>query len=106
MSKPQETVDYKLIESSEHEDKYLIQLIKGRYSDVVYEYGNVSFHEEKKQLRIAFDYTIHETPIDIVSEELKTDPEFKNEISQILGSILSTQEFKITNGKSGPTDIK
>lgn len=89
-----ETIDYKLIESIDSEDHYCVQILKGKYTDVVYKYGAVKFREEKKQLRISFDYEITETPIDISEESLKNNPEFKEHMSNILNSILCN-DFKI-----------
>lgn len=95
MNNPRETVDYKLIESPDIQDQYDVQILKGEYTDVIYKYGSVSFKEEKKQLRILFDYEIIETPINLISENLKSDPKFKELISNILGAILSTGEAKL-----------
>jgi len=89
-----ETVDYKLIESIDSENQYHVQIIKGKYTDVIYKYGSVKFHEEKKQLRVSFDYEIIENPIDISEESLKKNPEFKEHMGNILNSILCN-DFKI-----------
>jgi len=91
----QETKDYKLVESLK-DNYFQIQLLSGKFSDVIYKYGKVSFHEEKKQLRISYDYEIIETPIDISEDELRVNSEFTNHIANVLNSILLTENnFKI-----------
>lgn len=97
MSSLQENKDYKLVEADD--EHFLINLISGEYADVTYKYGHVRFTEEKNQLRIAFDFEIQDTPVEISEEDLKSDADFKKHISDILGNILSTEtNFIIGNG--------
>jgi len=83
----EENTDYKLVELEEDEH-FQIKLLSGKFSDTLYKYGKVSFHEEKNQLRISFNYEILETPLGIVAEDLKISQEFKGHISDVLNSIL------------------
>jgi hypothetical protein len=85
-----ENKDYQLIET-EGDEHFQIKLLSGKFSDTIYKYGKVSFHEEKNQLRISFNYEIVESPLDMVSKDLKVNSEFKKHISDILNDILLSE---------------
>lgn len=77
--------NFELLEE-DYENNQLIRLTSEKYSGIIYSYGRVNLIEEDDQLRIQFEYDIHENPIGILNE---TD--FRNTIGDILVDLMDQQ---------------
>ena len=86
---------YHFVSSNEEEKKWtgikLTDLV-GKYSDIVYQYGKVSFGEETDngEMPLTFHYDVI-LSADIDEQELQEDLEFKNLLGDILVDILEKQ---------------
>ena len=66
---------------------------EGTYKDVIYTYGKVSPIEESENLRLKFEYNIHENPT-----KQNTD---SSDFINVIGDILAIEVEKDNNGNSG-----
>ena len=68
---------------------------EGKYKDVIYTYGKVSWTEDKEsdKLRLKFEYNVHENP-----NRCNTD---SGDFIDTIGDILAIEVEKDTNGDSG-----
>ena len=72
-----------------YKGQQLIKLTSGKFSGIIYSYGEVSFVEEDDQARLKFDYDIHYSCDDLVS---KLDMEdFPTVIGNILVDLITEQ---------------
>ena len=77
----------------------LIQLTSSDYSGIIYTYGRVRLLEEDDQLRVQFEYDIHENPVGVL------DPgKFRNHIGDILIDLLEENLLKNNVVYTGGTD--
>ena len=79
---------YELLDE-ENNGNQLIQLTSSEYSGIIYTYGRVRLLEEDDQLRVQFEYDIHENPVGVL------DPgKFRNHIGDILIDLLEENLLK------------
>ena len=65
-----------------------IKIIRGEYSDTIYQYGKVKFEEESDgAIYLRFVYNVLESPLG--KEELEKSSQFKDYIGDILVNIIS-----------------
>jgi hypothetical protein len=77
----------------------LIELTSGKYSGIIYSYGKVEFEEMENQLKLKFDYHIHDDyGINVIQEE------FKQEIGNILVDLIEQNLAKNSIVYSGGID--
>lgn len=83
------TETYKLVER-ETSDLYSVQITSGPFKGVIFTYGKVSFREGENGIPVlSFQYKIEESPLP--SDLLKSIPEFKNTLGDILHDMLEAQ---------------
>ena len=65
---------------------YSIKIKKGRYKNVIFTFGKVTFNENKERdsLNIDFQFVVEEGNNRYSKEDLKTSAKFKNYIADIL----------------------
>ena len=87
--------DYKFVESNEIEF-YGIQLLTGKWKDVLYVYGKVKITEQPELdlATLGFTYNIQD-PAEFEADDLINDPEFKNYLGAVLQHIM---EDSLDNG--------
>lgn len=84
MNKLKEGIDYEMV--VEDDRNIYFKILKGKYKDVVYQYGNVRIDQnEEKDLVVNFSYGIKASPIKV--EKLEDD-DFKNYIGDILFEVV------------------
>jgi hypothetical protein len=77
----------------------LIKLLSNEYSGIIYTYGRVRLLEEDDQLRVQFEYDVHENPVGVL------DPtKFRNHIGDILIDLLEENLLKNNIVYTGGTD--
>ena len=88
------TVKYSYMENPKN-DLTGFKISEGQYKDVVYTYGKVQPIEDKEKdnLRLKFEYTIHENP-----NQSDTN---SNDFINTIGDILAIEVEKDNNGNSG-----
>ena len=86
MNNLHENIDYKFVIPEDDNNLIHIQVLKGRYENIVYSYGKVSMDESdnKDEAYLSFEY-------DIIEENNIVDDGFKDYIGDILVSILTKQ---------------
>ena len=77
----------------------LIQLTSKEYSGIIYTYGRVRLLEEDEQLRVQFEFDIHENPVGFVDRD-----KFRNHIGDILIDLLDENLLKNNVVYTGGTD--
>lgn len=83
-----ESVDWEYIFPEDKDTTVNIKILKGEFKDVVYQYGKVRFEKgEGDDIFLAFVYNIVESPFE---QPLETNDKFKNEIGDILVTILES----------------
>ena len=90
--------NYELLDE-DYNGNQLIKLTCNPYSGIIYTYGRVRLLEEDEQLRIQFEYDIHENPVGIIERE-----KFKNHIGDILVDLLDENLLKNNIVYTGGTD--
>lgn len=77
-----------------------IRILKGKFKDVVYQYGKVGFDEQPDgAVYLKFIYNIVDSPYP--KANLEEDMEFKNHIGDILTTIISQNLGKGLNDEFG-----
>ena len=79
---------YELLDE-DYNGNQLIQLTSKEYSGIIYTYGRVRLLEEDEQLRVQFEFDIHENPVGFVDRD-----KFKNHIGDILIDLLEENLLK------------
>lgn len=92
--------DYTFVEKEDSE-LYSIKILSGPYSGVIYTYGVVSIKEGGGTATLKFDFRIEENNGHV---ELDNHSEFKNQIGDILVSILEDQQAQIGNATKPTSD--
>lgn len=88
MNEYKEGVDYEFVIPADKETTINIRVLKGLYSDTVYQYGKVKFSDgEDGAIYLQFVYNVLETPLE--KNSLEKDMTFKNFIGDILVGIMS-----------------
>jgi hypothetical protein len=87
--------DFKFVEK-ETSDFYSIEILTGKWKNVIFTYGRVSVVEDAAQQNavLKFDYKIEELG-KFKEDELNTSTKFRNHIGDILVNILSNSESNI-----------
>lgn len=80
--------NYELLDE-DYVGNQFIKLTSKEYSGIIYTYGRVRLLEEEDQLRVQFEYDIHENPVGFVDRE-----KFKNHIGDILVDLLDENLLK------------
>ena len=62
-----------------------VVVLEGKYRDMVWEYGKVSF-DEGENLNLSFDYSIHENP-----NNIKPSDELHNFMGELLVDIIKSE---------------
>ena len=89
---------YELLDEDNNGNQ-LIELTSSEYSGIIYTYGRVRLLEEEDQLRVQFEYDIHENPVGSL------DPtKFRNHIGDILIDLLEENLLKNNVVYTGGTD--
>ncbi len=73
---------YELLDE-DYNGNQLIKLTSNEYSGIIYTYGRVRLLEEEDQLRVQFEFDIHENPVGFVDRD-----KFRNHIGDILIDLL------------------
>ena len=98
--------DYKLVYKNDS-NLYSIQILSGKYKDVIFTYGKVNVKEDKEndQCKISFDWKLEEKPEEI-TEDLNASSNFQNYIGDILRDTLieGFNARKHTNNNTENTD--
>jgi hypothetical protein len=89
---------YELLDE-DHNGNQLIKLTSSEYSGIIYTYGRVRLLEEDDQLRIQFEFDIHENPVGFVDRD-----KFRNHIGDILVDLLEENLLKNNVVYTGGTD--
>jgi len=89
---------YELLDE-DYNGNQLIQLTSNEYSGIIYTYGRVRLVEEDDQLRVQFEFDIHENPVGFVDRD-----KFKNHIGDILIDLLEENLLKNNIVYTGGTD--
>ena len=89
---------YELLDE-DYNGNQLIQLISKEYSGIIYTYGRVRLLEEDEQLRVQFEFDIHENPVGFVDRD-----KFRNHIGDILIDLLDENLLKNNVVYTGGTD--
>ncbi len=89
---------YELLDE-DYEGNQLIRLTSNQYSGIIYTYGRVRLLEEDDQLRVQFEYDIHENPVGFVDASI-----FRNHIGDILIDLLEENLLKNNLVYTGGTD--
>ena len=80
--------NYELLDE-DYDGNQLIKLTSSEYSGIIYTYGRVRLLEEDDQLRVQFEYDVHENPVGVL------DPaKFRNHIGDILIDLLEENLLK------------
>lgn len=80
------TDKYEVIFREGQEENALIRVLKGKFANFVYEYGQVSVNERTDgDLKVSFTYELKEAP---QSFEPKDEPAEKKEFEEMAGNIL------------------
>lgn len=88
MNQYKEGVDFNYVIPESENTTVGIKILKGEFSDTVYQYGKVKFQEEEDgAIYLQFIYNVLETPLN--KEDLEKSSEFKNYIGDILVNIMS-----------------
>lgn len=88
MNQFKEGVDFNYVIPESENTTVGIKLLKGEFSDTVYQYGKVKFQEEEDgAIYLQFIYNVLESPLN--KEELEKSSEFKNHIGDILVNIMA-----------------
>lgn len=88
MSELLEDIDWGYIIPKDEGTTVHIKILKGKFKDVVYQYGKVGFDEQEDgSVYLKFIYNIVESPTD--KDDLEKSMEFKNHIGDILSTIIS-----------------
>lgn len=82
------SVIYELLDE-DYVGNQLIKLTSDGYSGIIYSYGKVDFVEEGYQLRLKFEYDIHENPVGFLEAD-----KFKNYIGDILVELIESGLMK------------
>lgn len=93
MIKPYELLD------EDSNGNQLIELTSNQYSGIIYTYGRVRLLEEDDQLRVQFEYDIHENPVGFVDRD-----KFRNHIGDILIDLLEENLLQNNIVYTGGTD--
>ena len=84
----EEGVDFNYVIPETEDTTVGVKILNGEYLDTVYQYGKVKIEEEKDgAIYLRFIYNVLETPLD--KSVLESSSEFKNQIGDILVSIMS-----------------
>ena len=89
---------YELLDE-DYNGNQLIQLTSKEYSGIIYTYGRVRLLEEDEQLRVQFEFDIHENPVGFVDRD-----KFRNHIGDILIDLLEENLLKNNVVYTGGTD--
>ena len=89
---------YKLLDE-DYMGNQLIELTSKEYSGIIYTYGRVRLLEEDDQLRVQFEFDIHENPVGFVDRN-----KFRNHIGDILIDLLEENLLKNNVVYTGGTD--
>ena len=89
---------YKLLDE-DYMGNQLIELTSKEYSGIIYTYGRVRLLEEDDQLRVQFEFDIHENPVGFVDRD-----KFRNHIGDILIDLLEENLLKNNVVYTGGTD--
>lgn len=89
---------YELLDE-DHNGNQLIKLTSREYSGIIYTYGRVRLLEEEDQLRVQFEFDIHENPVGFVDRD-----KFRNHIGDILIDLLEENLLKNNIVYTGGTD--
>jgi hypothetical protein len=89
---------YELLDE-DYDGNQLIKLTSSEYSGIIYTYGRVRLLEEDDQLRIQFEFDIHENPVGFVERD-----KFRNHIGDILVDLLEENLLKNNIVYTGGTD--
>mgnify|MGYP000626695721 CR=1 FL=1 len=89
---------YELLDE-DHNGNQLIKLTSSDYSGIIYTYGRVRLLEEEDQLRVQFEFDIHENPVGFVDRD-----KFRNHIGDILIDLLEENLLKNNVVYTGGTD--
>ena len=94
---PSENNDYIFVDDPTNNQVSAVKLTGGRYSNVIYRYGNIRFNEDavNDTCTLSYAYKIIYKPENLGTIDLDEDASFKNYIGDILNDILSNNEFKI-----------
>jgi hypothetical protein len=100
MSDMKEEVDWSYSIPKDEGSTVHIRLLKGKFKDVLYQYGKVGFDEQPDgSVYLRFVYNVIETPYEGIN--LDESLEFKNHIGDILTAIISQNMGKDINDDSG-----
>lgn len=100
MSELKEDIDWSYSIPKDEGSTVHIRIHKGKFKDVVYQYGKVGFEEQEDgSVYLKFIYNIIDSPMK--KEELEENMEFKNHIGDILTTIISQNMGKGLNDESG-----
>ncbi len=85
--------DFRLMENPAVE-YYGIQILHGKYKDVIFTFGEVRLTEQENKCgaQVNFDFRVEQGNKKYTVEELKKEIHFKNYISEILSIILEEWE--------------
>ena len=88
--------DYKIV-FKEGSEFYSVQLLKGKYANVIFTYGKVQIKEptEDGSLPLSFNWKLEEKP-DTLEETLEDSAEFQNYIGDILADLIQ-ESAKVKN---------
>ena len=89
---------YELLDEDSNGNQ-LINLTSKEYSGIIYTYGRVRLLEEEDQLRVQFEYDIHENPVGVLDQS-----KFRNHIGDILIDLLEENLLKNNVVYTGGTD--
>lgn len=89
---------YELLDE-DYNGNQLIKLTSNEYSGIIYTYGRVRLLEEDDQLRVQFEFDIHENPVGFVDRD-----KFRNHIGDILIDLLEENLLKNNVVYTGGTD--
>jgi len=89
---------YELLDEDSNGNQF-IKLTSNQYSGIIYTYGRVRLLEEDDQLRVQFEYDIHENPVGFVDRD-----KFRNHIGDILIDLLEENLLKNNIVYTGGTD--
>lgn len=93
MNQYKEGVDYNYVIPESEDTTVGIRILKGQFSETVYQYGKVKFEEEQGgDIYLKFIYNVLETPLN--KDDLEKSSEFKNYIGDILVNIMSANSVK------------
>jgi hypothetical protein len=100
MNEMKEDIDWSYSIPKDEGSTVHIRILRGKFKDVVYQYGKVGFDEQPDgSVYLKFIYNIVESSAP--KEELETDVEFKNHIGDILTTIISQNLGERLNDEFG-----